>query len=923
VDGSTVDDNLAYTDGGGIYIFSGTTTVDGSTVSANTAENGGGIRNKGTLNIQNGSIIGGAGGGNTADIHGGGISTSVGTTTVDASTVSANSAVDYGGGIINSGTLIIVDSTFNGNSAEDGGGIFNNGTTTVNNSTLSGNSSDEDGGGIYNFDGGSGGTITLNHCTVTDNTADSDSDGVGDGGGIYNYQDSSATTINFKSTIVTGNNDLSGTGAEDCLNHSGTLASQDYNLTGSGTGCSLGDTNDQTTADAKLLPLADNGGDTETHALITGSPALDQIPAGTNGCGTTYTEDQRGEPRPFPTGGSCDIGSYEHYVRYVATTGSDSGNDCTVSGSPCATVIHAVNEALGGDTISIASGTYTETGSINVSKNLQFVGAGVEQSILDGGGTHRVLAIGISVNVNITDLTLQNGYDSTGNGGGGINNGGNLTLIRTKVTGNSATTFGGGILTYGDLAILDSTISDNQTVGTNKHGGGIFITGLPVVTIERTTISGNSATGPSGGIHNQGEVSLELTNVTISDNTAYSGGGMTNTSVTTTTILNSTVANNHLLEGGHTGGIANFATLNIKNTIVAGNEENQCITSGTWTSQGYNISSDATCDFTQPGDLPSTDPLLAALADYGGYTLTHALLAGSPAIDAGTDTGCPDTDQRGISRPVGAHCDIGAFEGEVTISAPVADFDGNGDTDVSVFRSSNGRWYMMGQSSVSWALTGDLPVPGDYNGDGTTDIAIYRPSNGKWYIKDQGSTSWGFSGDIPVQADYDGDGSTEIAVLRPSNGRWYIEGMGNFSWYHSGDIPVPCDYDGDGADEIAVFRPSNNKWYVMGSSPVSWAQSGDIPVPADYDGDGSCDIAVYRPSNGNWYVQGNSPVSWGYPDDIPVPGDYDGDGATEIAILRPSNGRWYIQGVGNFSWYFTGDYPLPVRDTNADGDPYQ
>jgi len=256
-------------------------------------------------------------------------------------------------------------------------------------------------------------------------------------------------------------------------------------------------------------------------------------------------------------------------------------------------------------------------------------------------------------------------------------------------------------------------------------------------------------------------------------------------------------------------------------------------------------------------------------------------------------------------------------------SVAVADFDGDGDTDVSVFRSSNGRWYMMGQSSVSWALTGDLPVPGDYNGDGTTDIAIYRPSNGKWFVKDQGSTSWGFSGDIPVQADYDGDGSTEIAVLRPSNGRWYIQGVGNFSWYQSGDIPVPCDYDGDGADEIAVFRPSNNKWYVMGSSPVSWAQSGDIPVPADYDGDGSCDIAVYRPSTGNWYVQGSSPISWGHPDDIPVPGDYDGDGATEIAILRPSNGRWYIQGVGNFSWYFTGDYPLPVRDTNADGDVYE
>jgi len=279
----------------------------------------------------------------------------------------------------------------------------------------------------------------------------------------------------------------------------------------------------------------------------------------------------------------------------------------------------------------------------------------------------------------------------------------------------------------------------------------------------------------------------------------------------------------------------------------------------------------------------------------------YHLTGSSAAINAGD----PASDYSNEPAPNGGRINMGAYgntdEAAAASRTPLADFDGDGDTDVSVFRPSNGRWYMMGQSSVSWALTGDLPVPGDYNGDGTTDIAVYRPSNGKWYIKDQCSTSWGFSGDIPVQADYDGDGSTEIAVLRPSNGRWYIEGMGNFSWYYSGDIPVPCDYDGDGADEIAVFRPSNNKWYVMGSSPVSWAQSGDIPVPADYDGDGSCDIAVYRPSNGNWYVQGNSPVSWGYPDDIPVPGDYDGDGATEIAILRPSNGRWYIQGVGNFS----------------------
>jgi len=317
--GSTVSANTATTHGGGIYNFTGTTTVDGSTVSANTADYGGGIRNKATLNVQNGSTIGGGGAGNTADINGGGIHNTTGTATVDGSTVSANNAAYYGGGIFNSGTLIIEDSTINGNSADDGGGIFNLYTTTVNNSTLSGNSSIENGGGIYNEDG----TITLNHSTITDNTADSDSDSVGEGGGIYNYyQFTNPATVNFKNTIVAGNNDLSGTSAKDCHNDGGTLNSNDYNLTGISTGCSLGEAHDQTTADAKLLPLADNGGDTETHALDTGSPTINQIPNGINGCGSTLTADQRGEPRPYPTGGSCDIGSFEKQLPEMDVQGS-------------------------------------------------------------------------------------------------------------------------------------------------------------------------------------------------------------------------------------------------------------------------------------------------------------------------------------------------------------------------------------------------------------------------------------------------------------------------------------------------------------------------------------------------------------------------------------------------------------------------
>jgi hypothetical protein len=240
------------------------------------------------------------------------------------------------------------------------------------------------------------------------------------------------------------------------------------------------------------------------------------------------------------------------------------------------------------------------------------------------------------------------------------------------------------------------------------------------------------------------------------------------------------------------------------------------------------------------------------------------------------------------------------------------DFTGNGESDVSVFRPSNGRWYIKGIPSSVWGKSGDIPVNGDYNGDGTTDVAIWRPSNGRWYIKDIGGVVWGASGDIPVPGNYDGDvdGTTDIAVWRPSNGRWYISGVGGSIWGTEGDIPVPGDYNGDGMTEIAVWRPSNGRWYIKGVGGSVWGMDGDIPVPGDYNGDGTTDIAVWRPSNGKWYIKGVSASIWGTAGDIPAPGDYNGDGIADIAIWRPSNGRWYIKGIGNYIWGMLGDIPL-------------
>ncbi|MBW8011568.1 MAG: PKD domain-containing protein [Chloroflexi bacterium] len=257
-------------------------------------------------------------------------------------------------------------------------------------------------------------------------------------------------------------------------------------------------------------------------------------------------------------------------------------------------------------------------------------------------------------------------------------------------------------------------------------------------------------------------------------------------------------------------------------------------------------------------------------------------------------------------------------------TVPPADFDGNGSTDVSVFRPSNGRWYTSTAGLLAaYGIAGDIPVPQDYDGDGDTDIAVYRPSNGRWYFYGGSSAGFGIAGDIPMPCDYDGDGDADIAIYRPSNGRWYVSGQGYTAYGIAGDIPVPGDYDGDGDCDVAIYRPSNGRWYVKDQGYAAWGIAGDIPVPGDYDGDGNFDIAIYRPSNGRWYVLGQGYVAYGIPGDIPVPGDYDGDGSWDQTIYRPSNGRWYMYGIGYEAFGIAGDYPLPARDTNIDGDPHE
>ncbi len=255
------------------------------------------------------------------------------------------------------------------------------------------------------------------------------------------------------------------------------------------------------------------------------------------------------------------------------------------------------------------------------------------------------------------------------------------------------------------------------------------------------------------------------------------------------------------------------------------------------------------------------------------------------------------------------------------------DLDGDGKTDLAIYRpnddgAGHSQWYIQnsftgGISQQSFGLSTDVPVPGDYDGNGVSEIAVFRGSEGAWYIS-LGSAQnfnripFGTNGDIPVPADYDGDGKTDIAVWRPSTGTWFISQSSNGGFRATqfgtnGDSVVPGDYDGDGKTDVAVFRPASGIWYILQSSNnavvgVQWGIATDKLVQGYYDADSKLDIAVWRPSTGSWYILKSTTsntsfdvIQWGTSGDIPAQGDYEADGKYDAAVFRPGTGQWYIR----------------------------
>lgn len=373
IDGITVSGgNVPGSGGGGIYNAEGTVTVTNSTVSDNSATSGAGIYSAGddsTLTIENSTVSNNTVTGDGDAVGGGGIYNGEGTVTVTDSTVSGNSggvaaggifndnrgsltverstvggnSADEGGGIVNfEGAVTVTDSTVSGNSADEGGGILSDagdtGQTSIVNSTVSGNSASSLGGGVYSFSG----TTLMEYSTIAQNKAPA-----GQGGGVASSGDGSTSTA-VLSTIISANQ---GTDVDVVNGSNNSFASGGYNIVGDGdaTGAFGGPGDKIKVGDPGLGPLSDNGGPTQTHALLVGSPAIDNVAKVE--C-PPPSADQRGVSRP--QGASCDSGSFEK-------ASSTTEQECTIKGTSSGNVIRGTSGrdvicSYGGDDVIYASG---------------------------------------------------------------------------------------------------------------------------------------------------------------------------------------------------------------------------------------------------------------------------------------------------------------------------------------------------------------------------------------------------------------------------------------------------------------------------------------------------------------------------------------------------------------------------------------
>jgi len=568
--------------------------------------------------------------------------------------------------------------------------------------------------------------------------------------------------------------------------------------------------------------------------------------------------------------GAIDIGADEvpTLTVTIAADESDAGLGLG-AGDSLREVINAANANPGPEVILFDAGLSGGTISLGGtqlpewSTTASLRGPGADQLTVSGNSQSRVMSVASGAAIELNGLTIANG-SASGNAGGVLNSG-KLILTESVVTSNQSTTGGGGIFSTGELTLNRSTVSNN-TVTTVNSGGGIFVRG--VASLRDSTVSGNAAGNQGGGILNDG--TLTIINTTISGNAAgFRGGGISNSSVVSTPVLishNATITNNRSDSGGGSGsggGIYVAGDVTLHNTIVAGNFKGPETTvnelhgtlnaASSFNLIGHAASAGGLTHGTN-GNQVGLDPLLAPLADYGGPTLTHALLNNSPALEAGSNALALDanaaplaTDQRGFVRIVDrdssgtATVDIGAYEATVPIQVESV---------------------VVGDGSASRSTVKQLVVT--FN----RVVTLYA---GAFLINKRGAGG----GPVGVAVSADDSSGKTIATLTFTGG--YVEGSGSLS-------------DGNYGLEIVASKVRVGSESLDGDD--NGAPGGDYPFGyqevdeffrlfGDGDGDGDVDATDlflhFAPAFGSNYPNSN------YRSDLDTEQDGDVD-ATDLFL---------------------------------------
>ena len=725
-------DDVGFTNNGEnvLHVVTGATgaTLDGFTITAGNA-NGGDCNpgcGGGMININSSPTVTNViFSGNYAFTAGGGMVNGSSSPTLTDVTFNGNSVGFYGGGMFgDNSSPTLMNVTFKGNSSQSGpgGGFYNNpgGNPTLTNVTFSGNSAPNNGGGgMFNY----GSSPTLMNVTFSGNSA-------GVGGGFYNYQ---GGTAQIRNTIFWGNTS-SGSGAQIFYDHFGTPNISDSIMQDGYAGGTNIITDDPILGtlgnyggSTETIPILAG-----SSAIDTGNdstcPATDQRgmtrPQGAHCDIGAFEYKGIYYVKPVASGTGDCLGWANACTLQTGLTSATSGYDIWVAaGTYKPTTVSTDRSATFQLKNGVAiyggfAGTETARTQRDPAANLTILSGDIDNNdsqapiitdltTVTGNTTNSYNVVTGTNNAILDGFTITAGYangDTCPNkdcyGGGIYNYSSSPELINIIFSGNWAT-YGGGMFNENSHPTLTNVIFNNNSV--QYGGGGMFGQGASSPTLSNVTFSGNAA-NRGGGMFNHNGSNPTLTNVTFSGNAATYGGGLYNQVGSDPTLTNVTFSSNSANQGGalynsgssptmenvtiagnsavdHGGGmyIADLSYPQFRNTIFWGNTA-----AGGIGAQIYNFSGDTTSsDSVVQGGCADTswscgtniitaDPRLGALGDYGGFTQTIPILVGSSAIDTGNDSTCPATDQRGMTRPQGAHCDIGAFEQD-DFTAPTVD----------------------------------------------------------------------------------------------------------------------------------------------------------------------------------------------------------------------------------------------------------